>query len=627
MSGICGIALQYRGREVECGQLSPMVEALAPLPCDKGATVFLGHVGLGVAPFPGRLAGVCIEWVNGQPLGLAVHGSFFNLSEIIGEAGDPREQTKLLLSLYQKQGIGFVEHLRGEFVLVVWNGSEETLSIVTDRFRVHPLFYYQDPEKFVFASSMKALTACPLEITRSIKPSALVTMVASYMIPTPHTIFNEIKKMPPGSYLVMKQGYVTVKPYWDVQFSGASTFSKKNMAEALRRQFDEAVSVRLAIDVPPSRIGTFLSGGVDSSTVTGVVTKLLKNPVSSFSIGFQEKRFNEMEYARIAAKAFGAHHYEYFVSPEDTVSAIPILVEAFDEPYGNSSAVPAYFCAKLAKEHGIESLYAGDAGDELFVGNKRYATQKLFDYYFSVPAWMRRFLIEPLFFGVGSRIPVPLFDKGKRYIQRANAGYPARLCAHGLYEVIPLVELFDDGILEAIGKDYNPDFAVYEHYNRASATSELDRQLYIDLKLIITDNDLIKVVKTTEAAGITVRFPFIDHRFVEFAASVPSALKMRGLRLRSFFKDAYSDLLPPEIRRKTKQGFGLPIPIWLRHHNGLNEMMRDLVLSPKSVQRGYFKKKMLEDIVERHKTDSTSFYGTVLWNLMMLELWHRRYWN
>ena len=190
-----------------------------------------------------------------------------------------------------------------------------------------------------------------------------------------------------------------------------------------------------------------------------------------------------------------------------------------------------------------------------------------------------------------------------------------------------MTELLEDAVLEAVGKSYDPYAHVQFYYHQAPAASELDRQLYVDLKLAISDNDLLKVTRTSEVAGVTVRFPFMDHRLAEFAATIPAEIKMRGRQLRSFFKRAYADLLPLKTRRKKKHGFGLPIPVWLRSDKRLNEMMHDLVLSSASIQRGYFRKKLLTKLVEYHKTDQTSFYGAALWNLMILELWHRRYWD
>jgi asparagine synthase (glutamine-hydrolysing) len=355
------------------------------------------------------------------------------------------------------------------------------------------------------------------------------------------------------------------------------------------------------------------------------LTQLAKRPIKSFSIGFDERPFNEINYARIAAKAFGAEHYEYFVTPQDACDVIPILVESFDEPFGNASAIPTYFCAKTAAEHGVDILYAGDGGDELFAGNERYATQRLFDYYGGIPLWLRNLVVKPTAFALADALKWNFFVKGKKYIERASIPYPERLFSYGFFRIVPLAEFLEYDFLEAIGKNYDPYRTITSYYFQAPAGSELDRQLYIDLKLAIMDNDLFKVTRMSEEAGVAVRFPFLDQRVAEFAATIPANVKMRGRKLRSFFKKAYSDLLPREILNKKKHGFGLPIPLWLRTNGHLNEMMQDMVLSSRAQQRGYFRKKALAGLVKSHKVDETSFYGTVLWNLMVLELWHRRY--
>jgi asparagine synthase (glutamine-hydrolysing) len=229
---------------------------------------------------------------------------------------------------------------------------------------------------------------------------------------------------------------------------------------------------------------------------------------------------------------------------------------------------------------------------------------------------------------LADRLQWPLLIKGRKYIEKARLPLLERLASSGVFSEIPIAELLEDGLLTEIRKNgNNPKEELLSRFSQMPADNDLDRYLYLDLKLAITDNDLFKVSRMTEAAGIQVRFPFLDHKLAEFAGTVPAAIKMRGQKLRSFFKTAYADLLPVEIRRKKKHGFGLPIPVWLRTDKKLNEMMRDLVLSPRSVQRGYFRKRTLEWLIALHATDETSFFGTILWHLMMLELWHRRYWN
>jgi asparagine synthase (glutamine-hydrolysing) len=624
MSGICGIVLADRQARVNPAHLSAMTQALNMTRPNEAKAVQLGHMGMGIQSFPGRMTGTASVTLQGQPLLLSFHGSLYNSLEIFAPDDNGADIMGGLLSLYCKEKLEFLQRLRGEFALAIWDGLEETCYVATDPFRVHPIFYYQDPGSMVFASRMKGLLACPL-VTRSIQPTAIIDIVASSMIPTPRTIFREIQKLPPGCLLTYRRGESRVTSYWDINFMRPSARSEKELARELKAQFLDAVSVRFAEQDNPDRVGTFLSGGVDSTTVTGILTQLAKRPVKSFSIGFSDQKFNEMDYARIAARAFGAEHYEYFVTPQDACDAIPILLEAFDEPFANASAIPTYYCAKMAAEHGVDILFAGDGGDELFAGNERYADQRVFDYYHDVPAWLREPVIEPLVFALAQWPAWDVFVKGKKYIRRAGISYPQRLSSYSFFNVVPMAEFLDDGFLSMIGKEYDPYAPISFHYYRAQAKTELDRQLYIDLQLAISDNDLFKVSRMTEVAGVTVRYPFLDHRLAEFAASVPANIKMRGRRLRTFFKRAYSDFLPTETINKTKHGFGLPIPIWLRTNKALNEMMHDLVLSARSTQRGYFNRKGLEKLIERHATDEASFYGTILWNLMILELWHRNY--
>ena len=624
MSRVCGLVVQ--GKECGAGEsLQSMLRALdSSSNGDRFATQY-GSTALGVQKFSGRPGGIAELRLDGRPLALAFIGNLYNANEIY-PAGRNHENLLLeLLKLYVKEGMDFLQRLRGEFALAIWDGVKEKLLIATDRFRVHPIFYYHERSKFLFASRMRGILAGAAGQSPTVNMEAVIDVVSSSIVPTPKTIFQEVKKLPPGHVLTYHKGEISLSPYWNITFREPSRAPESELANQLQKTFAESVSVRLTGDQPRQRIGTFLSGGVDSSTLAGVLTQLAGQKIKCFSIGFDQEKFNEINYARIAAKAFGAQHYEYFVKPADVYDAIPVLMEAFDEPFANASAVPTYFCAKLARENGIDILYAGDGGDELFAGNQRYADQRLFDYYYEVPASLRTLLIKPLVFALADGLRLPVFVKAKKYINRASIPYPQRLTSYGFFHVFPMTELLTPGFLECVGRQYDPDMVSHAYYNEAPANTALDRQLYLDLKMTISDNDVLKVTRMTEAAGITVRFPFLDHVLAEFAASVPSRVKMRGRQLRSFFKKAYADLLPVEVRTKTKHGFGLPIPIWLRTDKHLNELLYELVLSPRSVQRGYFRKAALERIVELHKDDQTSFYGTFLWNLMVLELWQRSY--
>jgi asparagine synthase (glutamine-hydrolysing) len=623
MSGICGIVFNDRNERVGTDSLMTMLRATDRTAEREVFSATLGATGLGVQRFRGGMAGIAEEALHGQRSALAFQGDIYNLGELFPSGEKGSNPIDGMLRLYLKEGMAFLKRIHGEFALALWDGSRETLYLATDRFRMHPLFYYLDQNKIIFASRIKSIQACPFSAQLTIRPEAIIDAVASSFIPTPATIFQEVKKLPPGAVLIYQSGRATIEPYWNMNFLTPSRQSEQALSSETRKLFRGGMEARLKADGLSDRIGTFLSGGIDSTTVLGVLTELTGHPIKTFSIGFDETRFNEIDYARIAARAFGAEHYEYFVSAKDTYDAIPILLENFDEPYANASSVPTYFCAKLAREQGVDFLYAGDGGDELFAGNERYATQRLFDYYQRIPVWFRKPLLEPLIFALAKGLKRDLWLKGKKYIQRANIPYPERLTSYGFFNVIPMREFFEEGFLRRVEKGYDSSASVRSHYLQAPARHELDKQLYLDLKLAISDNDLFKVTRMTQAADVAVRFPFLDHRFAEFAGTIPAEMKMRGRKLRSFFKETYADLLPLETRTKTKHGFGLPIPVWLRTDKRLNEMMLDLVLAPQSIQRGYFRKESLEKIVACHRTDETSFYGSALWNLMMLELWHR----
>lgn len=626
MGGICGIVSANQNIVDGAASLTPMLRALGFGSSGESLSVVAGRAAIGARKIGNHLATVAETVVGGHHYSIAYFGSIYNLSNLVAESGSDSKVGMGLLRLYLDEDLAFLERLRGEFVLAAWNGREERLSLATDRFRVHPLLYAHDREKLVFASRMKSISACPSPVRMTVNPRAILDVMAVSAIPTPRTIFQEVRKLPPGHVLHYSKDEVHLSAYWDINFLKPDQASEQELTAQLKRHFSDSIGTRLQTEVGPSRIGTFLSGGIDSSTVTGVLKTLSKSEVHSFSIGFGEQRFDEMNFARIAARHFGVVHHEYTVTAQDTRDALPIVLESFDEPFANASAVPTYVCAKFAKDHGVDVLYAGDGGDELFGGNERYSEQRVFEYYDRIPSWLRG-MVRPTVQGLAAATGLPLFEKGAKYIRRASVPLPQRLMTYGFFNVVPMQDLFTPAFLDSLGDARSPYESIERYYGQALAQNPLDRHLYLDLKFAISDNDLFKVTRMTEAAGVTVRFPFLDHRLAEFAATVPARLKMRGRELRTFFKAAYSDVLPLAIRTKTKHGFGLPIPVWLRTDPYLNELMRELVLSARSLQRGYFRKSMLEELVRRHQTDQTSFYGTVLWNVMILELWHRTHWD
>jgi len=622
VSGICGVVARPGGPgfapagiEGMCRRLSLGDAGSNPDAC---STLSLGPVLLGASTFGRHRGGVASVQRDGHTVAIAVLGSFYDQDA-------PRTAIpEYFVERYLEEGIRFADRVRGEATFAVWDGRTEELHLTTDRFRFHSLFYSDRGDQFVFASRIGALLASPIPLAVTLRPEAIVDAVGTSIIPTPHTAYREVFKVPPAHRLTHRAGTTSLAPYWQIDFRNPRRSGESELAKDLRARFSEAVARRIHVDGAPDQLGSFLSGGVDSSTVTGVLQQVAGRRMKSFSIGFGEARYNEISYARLAANALGADYHEYFVVPRDVSEALPTILGSFDEPYANASAIPTYFCARLARKHGVDVLYAGDGGDELFAGNERYATQQLFEYYRRIPRWLGRGFVEPTVGGLADLLKLDVFVKGRKYIRRALLPPAKRLTSYDFFRLVPPEGFLTPEFLEHVGRSYNPGAALEALHDRAPGPTELDRQLYLDLHLTISDNDIVKVTRMTEAAGVTVRFPFLDQDLAEFAMTVPAAMKMRGRQLRTFFKRAYADLLPPAVRSKSKHGFGLPIAEWLRTDPALSEVMNDAILSHRSVSRGYFRREALADLMKHHREDPTSFYGTTLWNLVILELWLRR---
>lgn len=625
MSGIAGILLPLDVRPLDARALEGMDRALEGT--DVGPPLLLegDRLALMARGAPGYRTGLLTRRHGNATLALAFHGLLVPSGGAPADAEGPGGllQLEALLTRLAARGADAFVEMRGEFALAFWDGRDGTLHLATDRFRVQSLLMSDRPARFLFASRMASLLASPVPLAPTIDPAAIMDVVGASIIATPRTIFREVEKVPPGHHVAVRNGRAVTRPYWDLDFTHADGASPERLGDETRDALEAAVADRLRGDLAGDRFGAFLSGGIDSTTVTGLLTKRRGGPVSTFSIGFGEQGFDELSYARVAAKAFGTRHTEYLVTPRDTAAAMDVVAQAFDEPFANASAIPTYHCARLAREHGVDALYAGDGGDELFAGNERYVTGRVFDRYDLVPAFLRKSLLTPAIRAAGTLFPIPLLVKAKKYVQRASLSPAERIVSYGFWNVVP-PRRFVDGDLLAAADSYRPYEMLLRHYDEAHAATSLDRQLYLDLKITISDNDVFKVTRACERAGVAVRFPFLDERVVDAAQRVPGSLKMRGGELRTFFKEAYRDLLPAEIRAKKKHGFGLPISLWLRTDPELHAMMRDLVLGPTATARGYFQRSALEDLVRRHAEDPTPYYGTVLWNLMVLEQWHRR---
>jgi asparagine synthase (glutamine-hydrolysing) len=515
---------------------------------------------------------------------------------------------------YASKGVELLGALSGDFALALLDARSGEALLATDRMGTRPICYSNVGGTLVFGSTLDALRGYP-SATGAIDPQAIYDYIYFHMVPAPRTIHAGTHRLLPGTFLRWRQARAEVGCYWRMRYieDDERPFAElKDSFVALLRD-----SVRDA--ARGGAVGTFLSGGTDSSTVAGMLGKVTEQPARTYSIGFEAQGYDEMSYARIAARHFGTRHHEYYVTPEDVVRAIPRIAAIHDQPYGNSSAVPTYYCAKLARDDGVDTLLGGDGGDELFGGNERYAKQYLYSLYGDLPRSLRKGLIEPV---LGLLPPVSLLGKAQRYARNASVAMPARYDNYNLLERFGPVNVFTPQFLESVDCG-EPPAQMAEVYAGAQAKSLINRMLAFDLRYTLADNDLPKVARSCELAGVEARFPMLSDALVAFSARLAPGLKLRRARLRYFFKEALRGFLPDEIITKTKHGFGMPFGPWLQTHHALGQIARDSLSDMK--RRGIVRAQFVDELTSVHVATHAGYYGTMVWVLMMLEQWFKQH--
>ena len=499
--------------------------------------------------------------------------------------------------------------MRGDFAVAVQDDAGRVL-LAVDRFATHPLCYRIEGSTLHFGDRADDVAGQ----STGLDPQALFDYLYFHVVPAPRTIFKDVCRLREAHYVLFDNGSVTVAPWWKPVFEEDRHATFEHLRDEFRLLLREAVAAQLAGE----RVGCFLSGGTDSSTMAGMVGAVTGEPARTFSIGFDAKGFDEMEFARIAARHFKTDHHEYYVTPDDLVQCIPMIAAGYDQPFGNSSVAPAYYCARMAREAGIERMLGGDGGDELFGGNSRYAMQRVFSFYERIPAALRKAWLEPAL--LGWRLPghIAGLKKAVRYVEQASTPMPDRMQTYNLLARIGIDEALDGGFLASVDREepLRQQRAVYE---TCSARSLINRMLAFDWKYTLADNDLPKVVGATSLAGVSVGFPLLDDRLVDFSLRLEPSLKLKGLTLRWFFKEALRGFLPDAILAKKKHGFGLPFGVWLTQHAGLQELAFDALssLGRRGIMRTGFIDKLRREYLPLHPT----YYGGMVWILVMLEQW------
>jgi asparagine synthase (glutamine-hydrolysing) len=484
----------------------------------------------------GRACGAAEPWV-------AIIGSpRWREQELIDE-DRARGAAAALRLAYRRWGKTLFERIAGDFALAILDPQSGSAMLATDRMGVHGLYYGQKDGVFVFGSTADLVRGYP-GFGATIPAQAIYNYLQAYVCRSPATIYTEQRKLGPAECLHWRNGEASVETYWRTAFVPDRARNPAELAAQLVTEVRAAVGRSLP-DGRQEGVGAFLSGGLDSSTVVGMLSELSPDPIDTFTIGFDEKSYDEMFYADATSRKFGTTPHRYYLTPEDVAQAAPKIAAYFDEPFGNSSAVPVYFCAIQAREAGLTSLLAGDGGDEILAGNSRYLEQQRYERYRQLPAVLRG--------GIGllaHHAPLlrqtALWGKARRFIARAAMPLPERLEAFSFYQIDRMSEVFEPDVLRGLDLDA-PWRDMRATYMGASSGDPLHRMMHLDLRQTLADNDLKKVTAMCDFAGIGVRFPFLDDDLVAFCSTIPPAFHLKDGRLRAFFKDAFSGFLPVEV--------------------------------------------------------------------------------
>ena len=546
------------------------------------------------------------------------NGEIYNyreLREALEAAGHrfyTSSDTETIVHGYEEWGEHVFSRLRGMFAIAIWDMRRRTLLVARDRTGIKPLYYGEGSGRLFFGSEAKCLLVNP-EIDRELDPAALDHYLAYLYTPRDRAIFRGIRKLPPGHYLKLHNGRLSVERYW--QFPVANEFrgSEAEALEQLEQTLATAVQSHMLSDVP---LGAFLSGGIDSSVVVALMARASRQPIKTFAIGFEESGFNELPHARRVAEHLGTDHHEFVVRP-DATGILDRMIWHFDEPFADSSAIPTWYVSELARQH-VTVVLSGDGGDELFGGYDRYLPHPR----------VRSF--DRLAPGVGRAMAsaawraLPHGARGKNFLRHVSRDGQGRyLDSVTFYHADERAELFSPEMRTAIG-EWNAETFFRTPFERLSRLPFAAQMMAFDFETYLPEDCLTKVDRMSMAHSIESRVPLLDHLVVEFAASIPVAMKIQGSRRKHLLKELAFRLVPREALDRPKQGFGVPIGHWFR--GSLRDVFGDVLRSPSARQRGYFNAGFVDRVLDEHLTGKRD-HSLRLWQLVVFELWHRQYVN
>lgn len=534
-----------------------------------------------------------------------------------------RTDTEIIPFLYQEYGEDFVDHLNGMFAIALWDTRKKKLILARDRFGEKPLYYGVFDGKLIYASEVKAILAHP-SVKRELDLDALRHYLSYDYVPAPRSIYKGISKLPAAHVLVVENGVVRTRRYWEMSWSPERDFNAETQrrggslgekADELRNLLSDAVRMRLVSDVP---LGILLSGGIDSSTVAAFAVEHSQTRVKTFSIGFEEDSFDESKYARKVAKHLDTEHYEDKLSATTAGDLIGDIGKWLDEPMSDGSLIPTFLLAQFVRKHVTVAL-GGDGGDELFAGYPMYHAHKIAAKYRQIPAFLRNGLIAPIVNVLPVSTKNMSFDyKAKRFVRAANLDAVERHHSwFGSFSRDEQLRLLTNDVLSASDGD------IYrgprEMLAECDAATEIERMQFLDIKHYLAEDILTKVDRAAMAVSLETRAPFLDPRVGQFAASIPLGYKLRGSHGKYILKKSLEGMLPQEILHRKKKGFGIPIAEWLKGR--LNPLMHDLLAPERLKDQGLFDPAYVQTLVAEHENGTASHHKQ-LWTLLVFQLWY-----
>jgi len=556
------------------------------------------------------------------------NGEIYNFREIRkdlekkGHKYSTNSDTESIVHLYEEFGDTLVHKMRGMFAFALWDSRKQHLLVARDRVGIKPLYYYFNNGILLFASEIKSLLLFPA-IPKKLNFDALHDYLTFMYIPAPDTIYKDIHKLLPGHLLICEQGQMSIKQYWDINegdysYDEFSRYDENELSEQLMHLMEESIRMHLLSDVP---LGLFLSGGIDSGSIVALTSGLSIKPLKTFSIGFEDDRYNELQNAKLVAERFQTDHHEFVVKPPD-INAIEEILSYFDEPFADSSAIPTYYVSKCAKEHVTVAL-SGDGGDEIFAGYGNYKTDKIGQYYRKFPLLFQKqvipFVINRL---PGSQNSLSISEQLKKLLEFTKfSPEHGHVFWLSVFNEDFKKKLYVQERLKSLMSENSIDkYTAY--FDRFNGADFINRCINVDIKTVLPDDYLTKVDRMSMANSLEVRVPFLDHKLLEFATAIPSRLKLKGLTTKYLLKKIMSNRLPEEVTRGKKKGFSIPLNRWLKEDFSI---LIDKYLSEKLVKkRGYFNYDFVATLSSEHlsrKKDNSKF----LWTLICFEIWHQRF--